>query len=103
MRGGFATGTRSRSRPPSRPDHAGSDRLLTLTVVFEFDNNGTFNPGNTAIRYQNDDTAEDIALAIFQALDADRVLGLAPQYLGDRVHIGSRGDAHRWMSPRTAS
>jgi len=64
--------------------------FITLTGIFEFDNNGTFNPDNTVIRYQNDDTADDIALAIFQALDADRVLGLAPQYLGDRVHIGSQ-------------
>ena len=65
--------------------------FVTLTGVFEFDKNGTFNPTNTIIRYQDDDTADDIGLAIFQALDADRTLGLAPQYLGDRVHIGSRG------------
>ena len=63
---------------------------VTLTGVFEFDNNGTFNPDYTVVRYEADDTAEDIALAIFRALEADRVLGLAPQYLGDRVHIGSQ-------------
>ncbi|HPM79751.1 MAG TPA: S8 family serine peptidase, partial [Candidatus Anammoximicrobium sp.] len=71
----------------STPD---PDDWATVTRVFEFDINGTFSADNTVIRYEADDTVEDIALLIFQALAADRTLGLAPQYLGDRVHIGSR-------------
>jgi hypothetical protein len=61
-------------------------------VVFEFDNNNTFNPANRVIRYSSTDTKEDIARKIFQVLEQDRTLGLAPRYLGDRVHIGSRSN-----------
>ncbi|TVS14763.1 MAG: hypothetical protein EA424_18305, partial [Planctomycetaceae bacterium] len=60
------------------------------TVVFEFDNNNTFNPDHRVIRFQATDTVEDVAQAIYQVLQEDRTLGLAPQYLGDRVHIGSQ-------------
>jgi hypothetical protein len=62
------------------------------TVVFEFDNNDSYNPMNRVIRFQASDTVEDIALAIFRVLQADRTLGLAPQYLGDRVHLGSQSN-----------
>ncbi|MCY2991686.1 MAG: right-handed parallel beta-helix repeat-containing protein, partial [Planctomycetota bacterium] len=63
---------------------------VTLAVIFEFDNNGTSNPAHTVVPYQNDDTAEDVARAIYQALLSDRILGLAPQYLGTAVHLGSQ-------------
>src|SRR5690606_18883497 len=83
------------------PANGGADivdgRTFTITkdavsVTFEFDRVGSFNPANRRIQYSATDTADQLAAKILAAFQAPEVaaLGLAPSYLGGGViHLGS--------------